>query len=99
MAHRTTNPKTAFFGDMRETRRTVSTLSRKQALSVDAWNAEFGDERMPHRTRDVYAELAARGWQWKNNVWIRLTPLAADAATAGENSEQATDAAPLKSNG
>lgn len=77
MAHRTLNPYTRFYGDMREAARS-SILSRKKALAVDAWMIAYPGERMPYRARDVYADLRVAGFTWNGSAWNLLIPITDD---------------------
>lgn len=74
----------------------VPQLSRKFTLSIAAWREEFYDEPMPYYKRDVYARLKCNNWQWKNQAWHRLTPLALDAACSVQSDGQERDAAQVK---
>ena len=88
MPHRTLNPRTAFYGDMREHphRRRIS---QKQALASDVWDVAYPGERMPYRARDVYADLQAAGFVWNGAAWHRACAPAGDGETktraAGEH--------------
>ena len=84
MPHRTLNPRTAFYGDMREHPH-HDRLSRKQALASDVWDVAYPGERMPYRARDVYADLQAAGFVWNGAAWNRLTPVAPDRAEARDS--------------
>lgn len=69
MPHRTLNPTTAFYGDMREQSFHLPRPGRnKYRESKQIWSLEF-EEPYPHffgSAKVAYARLEQAGWKWSS---------------------------------
>ncbi len=77
MAHRTLNPVTKFWGDMRETATHKRTADKKYNGAKDAWADEFPTidwPIYPGSAFDNYEKLEAAGWVFSSRYGWRKAP-------------------------